>query len=37
MRVLASVIAAAWLLIAPAHAETYRLNYEAAVLGVVVL
>lgn len=37
MRILASVIAATCLLIAPARAETYRLNYEAAVLGVVVL
>jgi len=37
MRCIASVIAALGLLIAPASAETYRLNYEAAVLGVVVL
>lgn len=37
MRFLASAVAAACLLVAPAHAETYRLNYEAAVLGVVVL
>jgi hypothetical protein len=37
MRFLASVVAALGLLIAPASAETYRLNYEAAVLGVVVL
>jgi hypothetical protein len=37
MRFLAFVIAAACMLIAPARAETYRLNYEAAVLGVVVL
>ncbi len=37
MRLLAFFVAAACLLIAPARAETYRLNYEAAVLGVVVL
>jgi hypothetical protein len=37
MRTLAAVVAAFGLLIAPASAETYRLNYEAAVLGVVVL
>lgn len=37
MRILATLIAAACLAVAPAHAETYRLNYEAAVLGVVVL
>jgi hypothetical protein len=37
MRFLATVIAAAWLATVSAHAETYRLNYEAAVLGVVVL
>ncbi len=37
MRLFAYAFAAACLLIAPARAETYRLNYEAAVLGVVVL
>jgi hypothetical protein len=37
MRFFASIVAATCLLIAPARAETYRLSYEAAVLGVVVL
>ncbi len=37
MRFLACVFAVACLLSAPAHAETYRLNYQAEVLGVVVL
>jgi hypothetical protein len=37
MRFFVSAFTAACLLIAPAYAETYRLNYQAEVLGVVVL
>jgi hypothetical protein len=37
MRLFAPLVAAVCLSVAPAHAETHRLNYEAVVLGVVVL